>query len=127
MGGGYAGAILVVEDDADLRFLIAESLTDEGYAVVTAPHGAAALDCVAQARPRAILLDMRMPVMDGWAFAQAYRERPGPHAPLIVCTAAHDAAARGAEVGAAATVAKPFGLAELLATVRRVLAATGER
>ena len=101
MGGGYAGAILVVEDDADLRFLIAESLTDEGYTVVTAPHGAAALDCVARARPSAILLDMRMPVMDGWAFARAYRARPGPHAPIIVCTAARDADARASASHAA--------------------------
>jgi CheY-like chemotaxis protein len=127
MGGGDAGSILVVDDDADLRFLIAEVLADEGYTVVTAQHGAAALDCLAREAPRAIVLDMRMPVMDGWAFARAYRALPGPHAPLIVCTAARDAAERGAEVEAAATLAKPFVLTELADTVRAVVAADQSR
>jgi two-component system chemotaxis response regulator CheY len=72
--------------------------------------------------PGLIVLDMRMPVMNGWEFARRYRARPGPHAPIICVTAAPDAAAvaaRGAQIGAVASLSKPFDLEELLAVVRR--------
>jgi two-component system chemotaxis response regulator CheY len=68
--------------------------------------------------PDVILLDMRMPVMDGWAFAAAYRERPEPRAPIVVLTAARDAAQYAGEIQAAAFLAKPFELRSL----RRVIA-----
>jgi len=57
--------------------------------------------------------------MDGWAFMQAYRAQPGPHAPVIVCTAARDAAASAAQVHAAAYLAKPFDVEDLLTCVAR--------
>ena len=57
---------------------------------------------------------MRMPGVDGWRFAEAYRARPGPYAPILVLTAARDAAEYAAEIGADAYLAKPFELAELL-------------
>jgi two-component system chemotaxis response regulator CheY len=62
-------------------------------------------------------MDLRMPVMDGWSFARAYRERPGPHAPIIVLTALAEAAETAAEVGANGHVGKPFELAEVLTIV----------
>ena len=111
------GPILVVDDDEGIREFVSLVLADEGYEVVTAPHGAAALEFVARRVPAVILLDMRMPVMDGWQFAQAYRQRPGPHAPIIVVTAARDAGERAAEIGAEGVLAKPFRLADLLAVV----------
>jgi CheY-like chemotaxis protein len=119
-----AGAhpILVVDDDAPLRGLVVRLLTEEGYAVTEASDGGAALARVREAAPGLILLDMRMPGMDGWEFARRYRTRPGPHAPLVCVTAAVDAAAvaaRGAQVGAVASLGKPFDLEELLALVRR--------
>ena len=120
---GGARPILVV-DDEPLRRLLCWTLTDEGYAVTAAPDGAAALALVHAVPPGLILLDMRMPVMDGWAFARRYRARPGPHAPIICVTAAADAAAvaaRGAQIGAVASLGKPFDLDELLALVRRYL------
>ena len=114
--------ILVVDDDEALRRVLFWTLTDEGYSVMEAADGAVALAWVREAAPGLILLDMRMPVMDGWAFARRYRARPGPHAPIVCVTAALDAAAvaaRGAQIGAVASLSKPFDLEELLALVRR--------
>jgi CheY-like chemotaxis protein len=112
--------VLIVDDDPDIREIVMLTLSDEGYEVVTAPHGAAALDRAAELPPDAILLDMRMPVMDGWAFAAAYRRTPDPHAPVVVMTAAADAAAWAAQVGAAAVLPKPFQLDALCAAVERI-------
>ena len=109
----------MVDDEEPVRRLLVWLLTEEGYAVLEAPDGAVALARVGEAAPSLILLDMRMPVMDGWEFARRYRARPGPHAPLVCVTAAVDAAARGAQIGAVATLSKPFDLDELLAVVRR--------
>ena len=120
---GGARPILVVDDDEPLRRLLFWTLTDEGYAVTAAPDGAAALALVHAVPPGLILLDMRMPVLDGWAFARRYRARPCQGAPIICVTAAVDAAARGAQIGAVATVSKPFDLEELLAAVRRAVPA----
>jgi two-component system, chemotaxis family, chemotaxis protein CheY len=92
--------------------------------VLEAPDGAAALPRAQEATPGLILLDMRMPVLDGWEFARRYRAGPGPHAPIVCVTAAADAAAaaaRGTQIGAVASLSKPFDLDELLALVRRYL------
>jgi CheY-like chemotaxis protein len=72
--------------------------------------------------PDVILLDMRMPVMDGWQFASAYRELPGPRARVVAMTAARDAARSGAEIGADGNLAKPFELDDLLNLVDRLAA-----
>jgi DNA-binding response OmpR family regulator len=119
---GGARPILVVDDDESLRRLLFWALADEGYSVMEAPDGAVALARVREAAPGLILLDMRMPVLDGWEFARRYRALPGPHAPIICVTAAVDAAevaARGAQIGAVASLSKPFDLNELLALVGR--------
>jgi CheY-like chemotaxis protein len=116
------GKILVVDDDASIRSFIELALDTEGYQVVTAPNGALALDAAGHGEPDLILLDMRMPVMDGWTFARAYRSRPGPHAPIVVLTAARDASARAAEINADAHLGKPFDLDELLGIVERYVA-----
>jgi two-component system, chemotaxis family, chemotaxis protein CheY len=114
-------AILVVEDDQEIRDFLALVLEAEGYAVRTAHNGAMALELIRQQTPDLILLDMRMPVMDGWAFVQAYRSQPGPHAPIIVQTAARDAEQTAREVQADAFLGKPFNLDDLLAVVRTTL------
>jgi DNA-binding response OmpR family regulator len=124
-----AGAhLLLVEDDPTLRELVVQVLTDEGYCAHGAPDGAAALALLSgpDAPPvRAVLLDLRLPGMDGEAFAAAYRRRPGPAAPLLLFTAAAPAAAAAAaaRVGAAGIVPKPFDLDALLAAVGRCLTA----
>lgn len=114
--------ILVVDDDEAIRTAVSLVLSDEGYDVVTAEHGRAALERLVTVQPDLILLDMRMPIMDGWELARVYRAAPEPHAAIVVLTAAHDAASRAAQIQAAGFLAKPFGLAELLATVSRQLA-----
>ena len=80
--------ILVVDDDADLRDVLTLALEAEGYAVEAAADGVRALEAVRRRHPAVILLDMRMPVMDGWDFCTALRrEEPSPP-PIIVMTAA---------------------------------------
>jgi len=111
-------SVLVVEDDESLREMIEWVLSEEGYSVATAADGVAALDFVQRERPHLILLDMRMPVLDGWGFAQAYRQLPVPHAPILVVTAARDAASRSAEVDAAGFLAKPFQVEELTRLIK---------
>jgi CheY-like chemotaxis protein len=109
--------VLIVDDDPDIRDLVQLTLEDLGYRVLTAPNGAAALELIDQSPVHLILLDMRMPVMDGWSFTQAYRQLHGPCVPIVVVTAAQNAAQRSAEVAAEGHLAKPFGLADLRAVV----------
>ena len=110
--------ILVVDDDETILSTIEFLLIDEGYTVVLANNGREALACAAQHLPCLILLDMKMPHMDGWAFVKAYRMQPEPHAPIIVMTAAREPADRAQAVGADAHIAKPFNIDQLLALVR---------
>ena len=109
--------ILVVDDDALIRDVIRMVLDDEGYEVVEAENGQHALATASTNPPHLILLDMNMPVMDGWAFAHAYAALPGPHAPIVVCTAAADAQHRADEIHAAAFLVKPFSARDLRAKV----------
>ncbi len=82
------GDVLVVDDDADARGRIRTMLERNGYTVAEAGDGQEALDRVAHAVPRVILLDLTMPVMDGFSFLHALRERPScADVPVIVLTA----------------------------------------
>ena len=108
--------ILVVDDDPTILATVSEALDLEGFPVVTATNGAEALDELVRHRPSLVLLDMRMPVLDGWGFARRLRER-GSNPPIVVMTAAQDARHWAQEIGAAGFVAKPFEVDDLLATV----------
>ncbi len=114
-----AAPILVVDDDESILEFVREALTDEGYAVLIATDGAQALELARQQPPALILLDMRMPIVDGWQFADTYAQTPGPHAPIIVMTAARDAARITEEIHADGTLAKPFSLDNLLQVVEQ--------
>jgi two-component system, chemotaxis family, chemotaxis protein CheY len=114
--------VLVVDDDDSIRQIVRIFLTDEGYEVLAAAHGKAALDVLDDFAPDLILLDLRMPVMDGWEFARCYRERPRPHAPIVAFVAALNAEQDSAEVGADAVLSKPFDLDELARAVSDGLA-----
>src|SRR5256885_14978696 len=91
----------------------------EGFAVVTAANGAEALVAIDQDWPSLVLLDMRMPVLDGWGFMRAIRER-GLTLTVVVMTAAADARRWGREIGAQDVLAKPFDIDELVGAVRRL-------
>lgn len=111
--------ILVVDDDAAIRATIADILGLEGYAVETAANGLEALERVGDRRPSIIVLDMRMPIMDGWTFARELQAR-GFRIPIIVITAAQNARSWAQEIGADAYLAKPFELTDLLDAVERL-------
>jgi CheY-like chemotaxis protein len=114
--------VLVVDDDESIRESVAMFLIDEGYPVAVAGDGDEALERVAERSPALILLDIRMPRMNGIEFAAAYRALPGPHAPIVVMTAGRDARQRAEEIGADGYLAKPFDLDDLVAAVARRVA-----
>src|SRR5262245_60190566 len=108
--GQCAGSplLLLVEDDDDLREVTAAILKRAGYRVATARDGQAALEMVRREMPAIIFLDMRMPVMDGWAFAREFRARHDRRARIVVVTAAASAQRRAEEIAADGFLAKPF-------------------
>src|SRR5689334_13740552 len=112
-----AARILFIDDDESIREFVTMALTDEGYEVATAPHGAAALDLIHQGQPNLILLDMRMPVMDGWAFLKAYDDTPQPHAPIIALTASRNSPDILVPEEVSGFLPKPFDLNELIALI----------
>ncbi len=111
--------ILVVDDEATIRSLVAEMLEDEGYAVLSATNGEEALDVLAEHRVGAILLDLRMPVMDGRTFANALRAR-GFRVPIVVMTAERGGQSVANEIDAVAHLTKPFDIDELYAILARL-------
>lgn len=117
--------ILVVDDDPAIRTTIADILGLEGYRVETAANGQEALEFLDRERPSVIVLDMRMPVMDGWTFARTLQKR-GVSLPIVVITAAQNAQRWADEIGADAYLAKPFELTDLLDAVERLDANPGD-
>jgi CheY-like chemotaxis protein len=117
----HNSSILVIDDDPSILSTVMDILEFEGFPVATASNGAEGLRCVEQARPALVLLDMRMPVVDGWEFARMLRER-GIALPIIVMTAAQDARRWAQEIGATGYLAKPFDLTDLVDTVKRLAA-----
>ena len=114
--------ILLVDDDATIREFVSQVLEEEGYRIVMAQNGIEALRQLADRQPALILLDIHMPLMTGWEFAQVYRQQPPPHVPIIVMTAGHAANEVAAAIGANGSLAKPFDIDELIAVVARTIA-----
>lgn len=113
-------AILVVEDDPNISFAIGLLLEDEGYSVYRAENGSAALDQLKQhGTPQLILLDMIMPVMDGWQFAKEFAKLYDSKAPILVMSAAADVEQRAKDIGASGWIGKPFTLDDLLKQIRK--------
>jgi len=115
--------VLIVEDDAGLREVYADALRAEGFGVALASDGNQALALLAD-RPRvpcAVLLDLRMPGMDGWELARRLRDDTRWHLLPIVVVAAHYRVAEEARrIGAAAWLQKPVTLDRLITAVRDV-------
>ncbi|MCL5263817.1 MAG: response regulator [Chloroflexi bacterium] len=112
-------AVLVVDDDVELVKMVEILLEGAGYRVITAAEGQEALDKVAKGMPEVILLDMKMPGMDGWEFAREFHARHDNLAPIIVFTAAEDARKRAQEIGAESYLGKPFDISDLISIVER--------
>jgi CheY-like chemotaxis protein len=111
--------VLLVEDDEDIRTDLAAMLEDYGYSVTATCDGAAALDYLrSRERPRVILLDLMMPVMDGWALRlELLKDRALASIPVVVLSGAGSIPTEAAALGAVAFVTKPFDTKRLLELV----------
>jgi two-component system, OmpR family, response regulator MprA len=117
--------LLVVDDDPDVRDSLRRALGYAGYAVATAVNGADALSSVSRSPVDLIILDVLMPMLDGFDTCRALRER-GNATPVLVLTARDtvDDRVTGFEAGADDYLVKPFALRELLARVNALLRRT---
>ena len=115
-------SILVIEDEADLVWVVRFNLELEGYRTFVAPNGQAALDLLGEVTPDLMLLDLMMPVMDGWTVLHEVRRR-GLRSKVIVVSARTSQLERrrAEEYRVDGFVAKPFDMEELLATIRGLL------
>jgi CheY-like chemotaxis protein len=113
--------ILIVEDDLATREALALFLATEGYHVSTAPDGLAALQQLRNGEhPSLIVLDLMMPVMDGWQFRSEQQADPAlADIPVIVCSAGGRVSQRAASLEALAYFDKPVEPTELLAVIHR--------
>ncbi len=108
--------ILIVEDDCDIRETEREVLEVEGFDVQTASNGLEAIEALAHSNPCLIMLDLMMPVMNGWQFLEAERDYlKAMHIPVVIMTAGNTEAP--SEV--AAIVSKPFNVKKLVETINR--------
>jgi len=113
--------ILIIDDHASVRALVRDYLTAKGYTVVAAADGREGLIVARAERPDLVLLDVMMPVMDGFEFMRNFRR--DHNTPVILLTARIDETDKvvGLELGADDYVTKPFGMQELVARIRAVL------
>lgn len=118
--GSSPHLILVVEDDEAVRQTTADVLEDAGYTVRTVEDGGSVFEAVAARRPALILLDLSLPVLDGWQVLEQLQAQ-GNAPPVVMMTAHSHMAGRALEAGAAAAILKPFNIDELISVVHRVL------
>jgi len=112
--------ILVVDDNADNRYLLLQMLQINGYTVVSAVNGCDALTVAEHHAPDLVLMDLSMPVMDGWTATALLKQKPQlTHIPVIAVTGhtTTDNLRRASEAGCSAHLAKPIDYDALLQTV----------
>ena len=116
-----AVSVLIVEDDRNIAELLQLYLEKEGYAVITAEDGGKGLEKFRTIKPDLVLLDVMMPVMDGWAVCKAIRAES--QVPIIMLTAKSetDDKVSGLKSGADDYITKPFEMKEVLARIEAVL------
>ena len=112
--------VLVVDDEPQVAWMLSFSLEAEGYRTLSARNGRAAIDMVREHRPELMLLDIMMPVMDGWGVLEELNKMPAADRPRVIVVSARASArdrARADQMGADAFVAKPFDIDDLLGTI----------
>lgn len=120
--------ILILEDEKDILQTLSELLKTEGYEVQTAQNGKEALAFLkTSSMPDLILLDMKMPVMNGWDFTKEFYRLYDHRSPLLIMTAAADAEQRAKEVNASGFIGKPFDLEDLLTKIKAALLNPNDR
>ena len=113
--------VLVVDDDPTIRSAVAELLDAEGYRIRIASNGQDALEQIEQEAPTLVVLDMRMPILDGLAFARAAAAtKRGTKMKILVMTAAVDASQAARAIEADGFLDKPFSFSDLLSEVNRL-------
>lgn len=120
--------ILIVDDASDIRLILTVALTDAGYPVECVTNGQEALARLRTAteRPCLILLDLMMPIMDGWEFLRRQQADPALAAiPVVVRSAVAPEAAAGAALGARRVLRKPIDFAALRAVVAQYCTVNG--
>jgi DNA-binding response OmpR family regulator len=116
--------LLIIEDDDVLRGVLEARLTTTGHSVWTAPDGQAGLRLAYQHRPDLIVLDVMMPVMDGWETCQRLREMSDVAILMITARGGEQEVVRGLMLGADDFVRKPFSLDELELRIQTILRRT---
>jgi two-component system response regulator MprA len=111
--------VLVVDDQEVIRDTLQTALDDEGFTVECAANGREALDILARWDPCVILLDLMMPVMDGWAFCEEQR-RSGDRTPVVLLSAAGGLDEQARVLCAAAFIAKPFDIDHVISAIEGV-------
>jgi CheY-like chemotaxis protein len=123
-------SLLIVDDDADIRLLLRLELAAEGHAITEAGNGREALESIAADPPDLVLLDLMMPVLDGWAVLAELERDAATAPPVVVITAfASDGGRHIAELlekGALDVIAKPFDPGWLVRLVDAVLLVEAE-
>jgi len=115
--------VLVVDDETDVCELMGRILADAGYDVDTADDGAPALEKLEAGRYDLMILDLMMPVVEGWAVLEHLRNEPlAPPVLVLTCRGDHESLARGLRERVAAYVIKPFEIPLLLEACRHVVA-----
>jgi DNA-binding response OmpR family regulator len=123
MGTKTTSRILVVDDEPQVVWMLQFSLEAEGYQTLSARDGRAALNEVREHHPSVVLLDIMMPVMDGWAFLEELQALPADERPRVIVVSARSSLrdrAKAAELGADAFVAKPFNVDDLLVVLHDI-------
>ncbi|SRR6266496_3161482 len=120
--------VLIVEDDSALREALTQVLTDEGYELLSARDGLEAVNCLRKGhRPDVILLDLSMPVVNGWEFRMFQKRDPDlAHIPVILITAGDYSRDEVAWLEPSALIRKPLDLPYLLSVIRRYCASSEE-
>ena len=125
-----APVVLIVDDEPEIRKLAELVLRNHGYRVQVAPNGKEAIRRLKESPPDVILLDLNMPIMDGWEFRAEQKRLADARLseiPVLLLTAEEDGANHAARLQAVGVLKKPFDLSALLHAIRTAISPAKER